>query len=109
MALTPEKIENESEIDFRPEQMEIPPHIESGGVSATQKTFTQTVSDDSGKVLVQSPQVKAVSIQLPSDVDTLKVWAKGSPLQSITWFARFWLRLLKKAILYGWQVIVKEK
>lgn len=53
-------------------------------------------------------QQKTVSV--PSDDQTvLASQAKGSTNSSVTWLAAYWLRLIKKALLYGWNVVFTPK
>lgn len=93
-------------IEVRPEEMEIPPEVERAtGIVTTKTQVTAQVTDDSGKPLIQTPTVKPTTIQVPATPTQLTEWAKGSPGQSLTWFANFWLRLIKKAFHFGWRVI----
>ncbi len=70
--------------------------------------FTAKVSNGAGKPLVQTPTNQNVTIQIPSDATTLKSYASGSPQNAITWFAAFWLRMLKKALYFGWKVLYRR-
>src|SRR3972149_12290451 len=81
----------------RPTDMEVPPEIERG-VSPTPSQFKAQVSDDKGRPLIQTPQDPAVTIQVPATQQQLDDWAKGDPDNAITWFAVFWVRLIKKAL-----------
>lgn len=88
-----------------PETPEIPVHVEQGGVNVAQTQFSAQVNDDQGKPLIQTPKIPSISIQTPADQTNLEVWSKGPITESLTWFAVFWLRLIKKASLKGWNVI----
>jgi len=107
MAITPEQ-EKPSQIPEGvrevPETPEIPPHIEKGGVKAVPTQVTAQVTDDKGQPLIQTPATKTVSITIPADKTTLSGWAKGEPTSSLTWFANFWLRMIKKALHFGWKI-----
>jgi hypothetical protein len=107
MALSPER--EPLQIEERPEEFpEIPIAVEHKGVvTPTPTQFTAQVRDDKGRPLIQTPASQAVTIQLPSDKARLTAFSKGTPDEAITWFATFWLRMLKKAILLGWRVIAK--
>jgi hypothetical protein len=96
-----------SEVKEVPETPEIPPHIERAGVSSSVTSFTAKVTDDSGKSMVQSPANQVVTITLPSEPAQLEALAKGNPLNAVTWFARFWLRMIKKALHFGWKIVTK--
>jgi hypothetical protein len=106
MAVSPEVEPQKKDVEVRPDQMEIPPEVERAtGVRPTQTQVTTQVTDDQGQPIIQTPQVKPVTIQTPADLAQLAAWAKGSPKESLTWFATFWLRLIKKALHFGWKVV----
>jgi hypothetical protein len=69
--------------------------------------FNKQVKSDSGKPLIQTPSAQPITITLPADQTQLTALAKGSISDSITWFAHFWLRMIKKAIHFGWNLIKK--
>lgn len=66
-------------------------------------------TDDTGQTVVQTPASKTVTIQLPDDEEHLKALSKGKPTDAVTGFAKFWLRMVKKALHYGWKVVVGNK
>ena len=106
MPLFPEKETITERADER--APEIPERIEkTTGVTPVQTQLKpkQIVRDDRGKPLIQSPQAQTVTIQIPIGTQTLSGYAKGSADDSITWFGVYWLRLIKKALHFGWQVI----
>lgn len=70
----------------------------------TPTIFKSQVSDDKGQPLITSSLAKPITITLPADDSRLGVLVKGSVDDSLTWFAAFWLRLIKKAVHFGWQV-----
>ncbi len=70
--------------------------------------FTAKVSDDTGLPLIQTPASASVSIQIPGDEAALKGLAKGSPQNAITWFGAFWLRMIKKALYFGWKILYRR-
>ncbi len=91
-----------------PDVPEIPERIERGGVITPQTNFTAQVTDDGGNNLVDTPAVKAVTIKLPASQDQLTVWSEGSPDDALTGFAVFWLRLIKKALHFGWKAVISK-
>lgn len=92
----------------RPTDMEIPPELERGGhAQQVPSQFTAQVSDDSGKPLIQTPQTQTVTIRVPATQKQLEDWAKGDIENAITWFAVFWIRLIKKGLHFGWRMIKK--
>ncbi len=95
-------------IKERPTDVEIPPELERGGiVQKVPSQFQAQVNDDSGKPLIQTPQTQTVTIQIPASQQQLEDWSKGDSENAITWFAVFWIRLIKKAIHFGWRMIKK--
>ncbi len=110
MVATPEAekvLGDQSRVEQIPESPVIPAHLEKGGVSPRATQFTAQVGDDKGAPLIQTPQ-SSVTITLPSDEVSLKTLSKGSITSAITWFALFWLRMVKKALHFGWRVDVKK-
>jgi hypothetical protein len=82
----PEKLEKEQHIKVRPTQ------------------FKKQVTDDQGKPMIHTPKAKTITISLPSDQQQLAAWSKGPITSSLTWFGVFWLRLIKKAMHFGWKI-----
>lgn len=92
----------------RPTDIEIPPELERGGIAQTVPSqFKAQVSDDSGKPLIQTPQSKVITIQVPATQKELEDWSKGDPENAVTWFAVLWIRLIKKGLHFGWKMIKK--
>ena len=92
----------------RPTDMEIPPELERGGVvRQIPSQFKAQVSDDSGKPLIRTPQTQTVTINVPAAQSQLEDWSKGNPDNALTWFAVFWIRLIKKALHFGWKMVKK--
>ena len=95
------------EIQTVPDVPAIPEHIEKGGVTATPSQFTAQVADDNGNPLMQAtPQT--ITLTVPASQEKLEEMGKGSITDAVTWFARSWLRMLKKAARFGWRVIRKN-
>jgi hypothetical protein len=67
--------------------------------------FKAQVNDDSGKPLIQTPPLAVTTVAVPADSGKLAGLAKGSIDESLTWFARFWQRIIKKAIHFGWKIV----
>lgn len=92
----------------RPEEFpEIPVEVENKSVvTPTPSVFKAKISDDKGQPMVQPTGAKQVTVQIPADQTRLTTMSKGSIGDSITWFGAFWVRMFKKAIHFGWQVII---
>ena len=110
MAITPEQEKQtpspESVLKEIPQEPEVPKEIVQEGVAVRPTQFTAQVVDDTGAPLVQSPATNTITITLPASPQQLSDWSKGSPSLSLTWFASFWLRIIKKALLFGWNVVM---
>lgn len=110
MATTPEILKPEApEITERQEEFIVPETLQQAGVKVVQKTFKAQVMDDKGKPIIQTPPTQVITVSLPSDQVTLAKQAKGSPSLSLTWLAAFWLRIIKKALHFGWKLVGKEQ
>ncbi len=110
MAVSPER-----ELPQPPEGVKeipetLPQRLEKGGgVRVRPSQITAQVHDKRGQPLTQSQATRIISIQLPSDKTSLISWAKGPVTESLTWFANFWLRILKKAVHFKWKVVNKQQ
>lgn len=102
------KVEAIPLVKERPTDVEIPPEIERGGMaSSVPSQFQGQVSDDSGNPLIQTPQTQSVTIQVPATQQQLEDWSKGDSENALTWFAVFWIRLIKKGLHFGWRMVKK--
>jgi len=108
MAISPEREAQVTPegVEERPDTFGVPPEIERE-VTAVQTQITSQVTDDSGKPIIDAPATKTISIQLPADPQQLSGWSQGIPAKSLTWFGTFWLRMIKKALHFGWKILGK--
>ncbi len=92
----------------RPEEFpEIPVEVENKSVvTPTPSVFKAKITDDKGRPLVAPTGTKPVMVQIPAEQTRLTTLSKGSISDSLTWFGAFWVRIFKKAIHFGWQVII---
>jgi len=106
MAATPEIQRPEVQTVREPAE-EFPETIQQiQGAKVVQKTFKAQVKDDSGKPIIQTPPAQVITtVQPPADTQTLTRESKGDTTSSETWLATFWLRVIKKALHFGWQII----
>lgn len=91
---------------------ELPKEVEAieSGVRRTQvQSAPQVPLDSAGKPLVQPPPTQSITVTLPATLQQLDDWAKGDPQNALTWFAAFWLRLIKKALHFGWRIVEKVR
>src|SRR5690242_18243161 len=104
MAATPEIPRPEAPIiTERPE--EFPETIQQiAGAKVVQKTFKAQVKNDRGTPLIQTPPSQVITVTPPGDTLTLTNQSKGDTSSSLTWLAAFWLRIIKKAMHFGWEV-----
>jgi hypothetical protein len=107
MAATPETLRPEvQEVSERQEEFIVPETLQSSGVKVVQKNFKAQVKDNKGQPVIQTPPAQVITtVQPPADTQTLTQQAKGDTTSSSTWLAVFWLRVIKKALHFGWQVI----
>jgi hypothetical protein len=98
---------------------ETPPGEENplSAVERTELVLSQTpqqatpVADDPTQptsASTQTPQVKIPSIEVPLDEITLTTYSKGANDDGATWIGVYWLRMIKKALHFGWNVITKK-
>lgn len=98
-------IERLPEVSQYEEEVEVPPQLAQEGIRAVEREFKTPVTDDHGQPMIASPTLQKISITLPTTQGQLLAWAKGPISDSLTWFAAFWLRMIKKAIYFGWNLI----
>ena len=104
MAGGPEIQREVGEIQERREEFIVDETLKNTGVQTVQKHFKAQVNDNKGNPVIQTPPTQVVAVTLPAPQTTLVSWAKGPISSSLTWLARFWLRIIKKANLFGWRV-----
>jgi hypothetical protein len=107
MAATPETIRPETpQVTERAEEFVVPETLQSSGVKVIQKNFKAQVKDDKGVPVIQTPPTQVITtVQPPSDTVTLTQQAKGDKELSLTWLAAFWLRIIKRALHFGWRIV----
>ncbi len=90
--------------DEMPEPTSEPKEV---GVQSVPSQVTVPTVDNMGAQLIQTPATQSATITIPATQQQLDDWSKGSPSDSLTWFAFFWLRLIKKALHFGWRVLMR--
>ncbi len=108
MAATPETLRPEvpqQKIQERQEEFIVPENLQSSGIKVVQKTFKAQIQDDKGQPVIQTPPTQVITITPPADDKTLLAQSKGPVSSSTTWLAAFWIRVIKKAIHFGWKIV----
>ena len=75
----------------------------SQGAQSQQAVAQQQVQDDNVQVQAQDD---TPVFTIPQNEAILEVEAKGPIESPLTWFANFWLRMIKKAIHLGKRIVV---
>ena len=105
MPATPETLKPEIGIQEVPSEFIVPETLAQSDLKVVQKHFTAQVHGDNGALLIQTPPTQVISVEPPSSVTVLTQQSKGSTTSSLTWLAMFWLRIIKKATHFGWQIV----
>jgi len=106
MATTPEIPRPEPQIqEIKEAEFIVPEILSQSGVKVVQKNFTAQVNGDKGQPLIQTPPTQVITVQPPADDTTITSWSKGSTTSSLSWLGMFWIRVIKKAVHFGWQVV----
>lgn len=107
MALSPEVKKDLPVTEIPQDFSEVSPLVENKstpGVTSTPTQFKAQVTDDNGKPIITTPQTQVITVQIPADPTVLAQVAKGSTDDSKTWWAAWFLRLIKRALHFGWKV-----
>lgn len=106
MAQTPEIPRPEApQVQERQEEFVVPETLQGSGVKVVQKSFKAQVSDGNGKPVISTPPTQVISVTPPATSTVLTSWAKGKTDSSKTWLGAFWLRILKRALHFGWKIV----
>src|SRR5258706_3532680 len=105
---TPEVLNPNMDIQEKPEEFIVPETLQQSDIKVVQKNFTAQVKSDNGVPLIQTPPTQVISVTPPSSQTVLVQQSKGNTTSSLTWLAMFWLRILKKATHFGWQIVAKS-
>ena len=103
-------IEREEEVGVEQRAEEASPlKIERKEVlTPTPSRFSGQVFTDKGKPIIETPESKEIMVEIPRLQSDLQTLSKGSGDDAITWFARFWLRIIKKALSLGAKLIMSK-
>ena len=106
MATTPEIPVSAPEITQPQEEFIVPETLQQDtGIKVVQKNFKAQVQDDKGAPMIQTPPTQVITVSPPASQPTLVTWAKGDTSNSSTWLGAFWLRIIKKAVYFGWRIL----
>jgi len=96
-------------IETIPDEVEIPEDLrkieKKEEIQTTKTQFTAQVSDDSGVPMTESPVTKVASIEIPESEEALKAFSEGNTEEARTWWGATFLRMIKKALHFGWNII----
>jgi hypothetical protein len=110
MATTPEIPRPEAQIqEVKEAEFIVPETLQQSGVRVVQKNFTAQVKNDKGQPLIQTPPAQVITVTPPTDDTTLTSWSKGSITSSLSWLGMFWIRVIKKALHFGWRIVGKDQ
>ena len=109
MGLLPEREPHKDQYE-RPDEGS-PLNIERKEVVTPVPTqFKAQVTDDKGQNVISTPKDVKIDIKIPEvDENTLRLKIKGNKEESSVWSAGYWLRILKKAVYFGWKVLFDRK
>lgn len=91
-------------VEHRPEEIGVPERIQDV-VKKTPTQVTAQVTDDDDQDLIHTPEKKEIAIEIPGNQASFEEQAQGSPEESTTWLAVFWVRMIKKAKHFGWRIV----
>lgn len=92
--------EQESVVSIEPDVQVTPTQTVSQSQQNQQSAINQPAQD------IQTPSIPSVpSVTVPISQPMLTQAAHGNPVNSMTWLAHFWERVIKKALKKGWQII----
>ncbi len=100
-------VEIEPQIEIRETEAKVPPELRQEGVSARPEKPAEIESVQQQVQEEESKQPGEDTVTLPASLEELRNLAKGPITSSITWFANFWLRIFKKAVHYGYRILLK--
>ena len=103
MARSPERGPSGTVVE-RAEEFDLPSHLEDAGIKSVETAVKARVKDK-GRHLIQTPASKKIKIKLPAGQSTVATWSKGKSANSLTWLGIYWLRMIKKATRFGWEII----
>jgi hypothetical protein len=66
----------------------------------------QPVHDNYGQQITQPAPANVTTVTIPKNQVELVELAKGPDDKAITWIARYWIRLIKKAVHFGWRLVI---
>lgn len=110
MSLLPERGGEQSpspdSVQTVPDEVKLSPELRAQGIQTVETASNANIKV--GDQMVQAPANQTVAVQIPNTQTNLIAWSKGGIVDSITWLAMFWLRVIKKALARGQRVEVKN-
>lgn len=108
MALLPElgRFIGKPEVKSVPDAVDISQKLsQETGIRKVETAFSANVKDDTKADLTQSPETKAVVITIPSYKEKIEAQSKGGADEASTWWGAYFVRMIKKALHFGWKVV----
>lgn len=96
--------ESSPSLEVRKEDFSLSPSLRKSGLVSPQKEFKTPIKDENGNLLLGAPAHFARELLLPASRVNLLSWSKGSLKDSLTWFANFWLKIIKVAQHFNFAV-----
>lgn len=107
--MTTEQERGATDLTIRPETPDVS-EIQSSGVAASVPPSQIATGGPLGQPTGGQKTARLVdsnAIVVPASYTTLLKAAKGKVVDSATWLAAFWIRMIKKAVLLGRRIIYK--
>jgi hypothetical protein len=107
MAIAPEVEKPRSVFSEEPKAQEIPPEVERvpGITPPPAQPQPQATPQQPPAQPQDQTATPQVSVQVSNSDEELLKMSKGSTEESSTWLGTFLIRLVKKAIHFGWKII----
>jgi len=100
--------ESEPKISYEEttEKFEVPDSLKDE-MRPVDDEFKAKVTNTRGQNVIETPETKKITIEIPGQEKTFRAQGKGSITESITWRAKLFLRKIKQALHFGWKLVFK--
>ena len=104
---TPQEAPQQQPVETQKEVEKPQEIVQEQATTVTPGQIAAQAADDATQAQQTPADDQTITITIPATTQQLEDWSKGSPDDSITWLAFFWIRLIKKALFHGWRVITQ--